>query len=69
MASEARLKLGSESYLRNRQQVVKIGTTLSDKMQITTGVPQAAYFVQSSFYSAINYVKIPKKVFKNFGYL
>ena len=42
MASEARLKLGSESYLRNRQQVVKIRTTLSDKMQITSGVPQGS---------------------------
>ena len=27
-----------ESYLRNRQQAVKIVTTLSDKMQITCGV-------------------------------
>ena len=31
-----------ESYLKSRHQIVKIGGTLSDKMQIACGVPQGS---------------------------
>ena len=55
-----------ESNLKNRHQIVKIGGTLSDKMQITCGVPQGSILGPTLFLLYINDIKKTSKILKFF---
>ena len=57
-----------ESYLKNRHQIVKIGDTLSDKMQIVCGVPQGNILGPILFLLYINDIKNSSKIL-NFSYM
>ena len=57
-----------ESYLKNRHQIVKIGDTLSDKMQIVCGVPQGNILGPILFLLYINDTKNSSKIL-NFSYM
>ena len=53
-----------ESYLKSRHQIVKIGDTLSDKMQIACGVPQGSILGPILFLLYINDIKNASKTLK-----
>ena len=55
-----------ELYLKNRHQIVKIGDTLSDKMQITCDVPQGSILGPILFLLYINDIKNSSKILKFF---
>ena len=57
-----------ESYLRNRHQIVKIGDTLSDEMQIVCGVPQGSILGPILFLLYISDIKNSSKMLKFFLY-
>ena len=52
--------------LKNRHQIVKIGDTLSDKMQITCGVPQGYILGTILFSLYINDIKNSSKILNCF---
>ena len=52
--------------LKNRHQIVKIGDTLSDKMQITCGFPQGSILGPILFSLYINDIKNSSKILKFF---
>ena len=53
-----------ESYLKSRHQIVKIGDTLSDKMQIACGVPQGSILGPILFLLYISDIKNASKTLK-----
>ena len=57
-----------ESYLKSRQQIVKIGDTLSEKIQIVCGVPQSSILGPILFLLYINDIKNSSKILKFFLY-